>query len=287
MSISHKDADSPNEIRFPNPRKRPTVIKLGQNYVAYEQSRPVEQQTPFTPIIANLLQRVLTSETELKRAERERKTASTELERFLTQAKTIIKTMWKSVTAKYAGKPEQATHWGFQYKANTGNVLLPQTLEERLETMNTYIAQEESLPEAERFTIPELVEVIDLCHALESQADTRVTARRDRESRVETCNELVLELSNYLQAAGIYLLAMEFKFKVSKDLQKWGYEIVAKRSETSPKEATAEEPAPVSEPATNGSAEPTTTGSTGSTTNGSTTLNGTTEVVLDVTSSDS
>ena len=279
MSISHKDADSPNEIRFPNPRRRPTVIKLGQNYVAYEQSRPVEQQTPFTPIITNLVQRVLTSETELKRAERERKTASTELDRFLTQAKTLIKTMWKSVTAKYAGKPEKATHWGFQYKANTGNVLLPQTLEERLETMNTYIAQEQSQPEAKRFTIPELVEVMELCHALESQADARVTARRDRESRVETCNELALELSNYLQAAGIYLLAMEFKFKVSKDLQKWGYEIVAKRSEKTTKEVTAEEPTPVSETTTNGATEPTT--------NDSPALNGTADVEVDVVSSES
>ncbi|MCB9079779.1 MAG: hypothetical protein H6631_19410 [Anaerolineaceae bacterium] len=76
---------------------------------------------------------------------------------------------------------------------------------------------------------------------MQSQADTRINARRERESQIESCNTLALELSNYLQTAFIYLLAMEFKFKLSKDLQKWGYDIAAKRSEALSREAAGDE----------------------------------------------
>lgn len=55
---------------------------------------------------------------------------------------------------------------------------------------------------------------------------------------------LALELSNYLQAAFIYLLAIEFKFKLSKDLQKWGYDVAAKRSEGLPREVAVDEALP-------------------------------------------
>ncbi|MCB0214899.1 MAG: hypothetical protein KDJ52_36505, partial [Anaerolineae bacterium] len=150
MPISYRDTNSPNEFRFPDPRRRPEVVKLGQTFIACELSRPVEQQTPFTPIIANLLQQVLASEKALLQAERERKTASSELKRLVTKAKDVIMTMWKSVTAKCSAKPYQATRWGFAYKARTGNVLLPQTFDERLRTLHDYITQEQHQPEAER-----------------------------------------------------------------------------------------------------------------------------------------
>ena len=64
---------------------------------------------------------------------------------------------------------------------------------------------------------------------------------------------MALELSNYLQAAFIYLLAMEFKFKLSKDLQKWGYDVAAKRSEAPSREVAADEAPPTPQLTTNGS----------------------------------
>ncbi|MCB0210930.1 MAG: hypothetical protein KDJ52_16440 [Anaerolineae bacterium] len=276
MPISYSDTKSPNTIRFPNPRRRPEIIKHGQIYMAQEQSRPVEQQTPFTPIISNLLQRTLAAENELKQAERERKSAASELKTLLDTGRKIIWNMWKSVTAKCSDKPYQATGWGFHYKANTGNVILPKSLEERLETLNTYINQEQSQPEQQRFPIPDLMDVIDMHTALEGQADTRAASLRKRESQVEKCNELALELCNYLQAAGIYLLAMEFKFKLSKDLQNWGYDIAAKSS-TSARETAAGETAPDTTGSNN--SEPAALDST--------LLNGTAEVGLEVVDGDS
>ncbi|MCB0175419.1 MAG: hypothetical protein KDJ97_33255 [Anaerolineae bacterium] len=231
MPISYQDFNSPNHIRFPNPYKRSDVIKLAQSFITYEQTLPIEQQTPFTPLISELLDRVLTYEDELKQAERQRQSAATALERLVAETKEIIWNMWKSVTAKCSGKPVQATRWGFEYKAQTGNVLLPKTFAERLETLNSYIAQEQSRTEADRITIPDLIKVMNLRDTLAAHSEARVAGRRQRESRVELCNELAMELSNYLQVAGVYILAMEFKFKLSKDLQKWGYVISAKRSQ--------------------------------------------------------
>ena len=66
---------------------------------------------------------------------------------------------------------------------------------------------------------------------------------------------MALELSNYLQAAFIYLLAMEFKFKLSKDLQKWGYDVAAKRSEALSREAAVDEAAPQDSTTFNGTSE--------------------------------
>ncbi|MCB0174934.1 MAG: hypothetical protein KDJ97_30780 [Anaerolineae bacterium] len=66
---------------------------------------------------------------------------------------------------------------------------------------------------------------------------------------------MALELSNYLQAAFIYLLAIEFKFKLSKDLQKWGYDVAAKRSEGLPREVAEDETATQDSPAFNDTTE--------------------------------
>ncbi|MCB0168895.1 MAG: hypothetical protein KDI79_32000 [Anaerolineae bacterium] len=252
MPTSYQDTKSLYDLSFPDPRKRPKVIQLAEAYIACERCRPLEQQNPFTPIISDLLERVIASENELKQAERQRKSASSELKRLQKEAQRIIWNMWKSVTAKFSSKPEQAINWGFEYKVLTGNVLLPKTLNERLETLNSYIAQEQSRAEVERFTVPELIEVMNLCNTLQANADAREAGLKDRESRVELCNELVMELSNYLQVAGIYLLAMEFKFKLSKDLQKWGYDVSAKRSEAATRIERQEETAV---PAPNGTDE--------------------------------
>ena len=81
------------------------------------------------------------------------------------------------------------------------------------------------------------------------------------------------------QAASIYLLAMEFKFKISKDLQNWGYDIAAKSSSSSSREESGGETTPTPEPATNGSSEPVVKDST--------LLNGTADVDVEVVDADS
>lgn len=229
MSIVYIESQSPYQINFASPRKRPEVSGLGHKFVAHEQTLPVEEQTPHTPRIINLLDQLDTANNNRIEAERQRSIASDNLKRIEKQAPALIRQMWKTVTVHHPQQPSMATNWGFRMKGSTRNVLLPKTRDERRATMAAYIAREESRPEAERFTVPDLVEVITLHDEWEYNLAQREKAANEREINVERCNQLTPLLAHFLQAAAIYIIAERFTFKLSTQLENWGFDVTLKR----------------------------------------------------------
>ena len=257
MTIRHSDPRSPYQINFLKPDQRPEIFAQTKTFLAYEQTRPPKQQTPLTPRMASLLDRLNAAYSENTEAERQRVIASDKLKQLNKKAVTMINKMWKSVTAKYEDDPSEATHWGFKMKAKTRNVLRPQDAPERLALLNAYIAKEESQPEKERFRVPKLAQVIELRDMLTANTLAYQTGQTQKENSFEAIKALTFELCECLQGAGIHLLGVDYYFKPTTQLQNWGYDVTLKRKSSTAKD-TDEEAAPDS-PAdtasTNGAAD--------------------------------
>ena len=246
MPIRYTNAESPYEITFLKPDQRSEVFGQGQTFVAYEQTRPVEQQTPLTPRIISLLDRLNTAYEQNREADRQRVIASEKLKQLNKQAVSTVNKMWKSVTAKYQDNPSEATRWGFKIRPSTRNVLRPKKRPARLALLNAYIAKEESRPEAERFPIPALAEVIELRDSLTANTLAYQSGQNEQENSFEAIRALTAELCECLQGAGIHVLGFDYHFKLSTQLQNWGYDISLKRrsskeSEPESAEATADD----------------------------------------------
>ncbi|MCB0198207.1 MAG: hypothetical protein KDJ65_40070, partial [Anaerolineae bacterium] len=93
---------------------------------------------------------------------------------------------------------------------------------------------------------------------------------RGRKKSNEASLELSKQMVDHLRAAGAFLISRRFKFKITRDLEDWGYKVVKRSARTAKEEAEA-----IEEAASTNGAETTTT-------NGDLNLNGTGEVVLSV-----
>ncbi|MCB0196358.1 MAG: hypothetical protein KDJ65_30680 [Anaerolineae bacterium] len=240
MSIRHSEAESPYQINFLRDSQREEIFAQGQIFIAQEQTRPLNEQTPLTPRIITLVEKLQTAYNTQAEAERQRTIASENLKQLYKKAPIIITKMWKSVTGKYADNPSEATRWGFKMKQRTRNVLRPQNADDRFALLNAYIAKEESQPEEERFRVPQLAEVIELRDRVVANTQAYQQGQNQQENSFEAIKKLTKDLSNCLQGSAIHLLGVEFKFDLSTQMQNWGYDITLKRKPSTKKETEPE-----------------------------------------------
>ncbi|MCB0166546.1 MAG: hypothetical protein KDI79_20125, partial [Anaerolineae bacterium] len=126
-------------------------------------------------------------------------------------------------------------------------------------------------PVEERIAEPTLDSVIQLYKDVKAKVAERDAGHRGRKQSQAASMELSKQMVDHLRSAGVFLVSRRFNFKVTHDLENWGYEVVKRSIRTAKSEAEAVDAAA----STNG-AETTTT-------NGAVYLNGTSDVALGVT----
>lgn len=255
MTITFRDSQSDYRLVFPRQTDQDGMMPLADKFITYEQTRPPEQQTPYTTAIAGWYQELITASQEKVEAQRRRTIASHKTKQLDQEARKLARKIWKTVTLHCEDELSEVVRWGLKFKQTTGNVLMPQDREERLVTLATYISKEESRPEAERFQLPVLADVIATHDELTTNLIAHQTAVTQFETSDEACRNLTKKLSDFLQAAGIYILATEFEMKLSTQLQNWGYDVELKRSKSSNGNGSAPADDPQPELSTNGVAE--------------------------------
>ncbi|MCB0212084.1 MAG: hypothetical protein KDJ52_22265 [Anaerolineae bacterium] len=221
-------------VYFPESNKRANVIALGKKYTAYEKALPPKKQNLFTPIINGLLQQILEHEEKSTAGEAQRAVASGVASALERRSKELVASMMKTIDAAFPNQPAKAQEWGFYTKKRTSNILTPKTQKDRLAVMESYIAKEESRPEAERFTIPALAEVIDNVQSYKATIQARDAGQYQREAHINASNELVKSLAQYLQLAAGVIVGYNYHLKISRDLQRWGYKVVEQRRSSKP-----------------------------------------------------
>ena len=290
------DSPSPYLVNIPTPNQPTKLIPAGQNFVAYDETLPPEEQSYLLPALRQHLQECVPSQNSFKASEAKRTIASEAVKRLDEQAKIIIRKIHRKIDLEYMETPEAAEEWGFQVKQGTGNILLPKTQSERLALLDTYIANEESRPPEERFTTPDLAVVTGLRDDLKTNLTARRTSRSRRKDSHSARTEALEALYDTLRMAGGLLVLEKFNRTVTTGLEKWGFEVVKRQSKGKDADAAPAANGTTttingSETTTNGaatttSAETTTPNGAATTTetstNGSVDLNGAAEGVVEL-----
>lgn len=229
MITAKFDTTSKLHLKFPEKNKPEQIVDAIRAFVDYELSRPVELQLPHTPIMVNLLQQWAATDDQRTQGEWQRANAAEAIERLDQEIVELVRHIRKTLDAAFPTRPSQAKGWGFKSKQTTKNILLPQSRTEHLMTLDKYIAQEQSRPAAERFTSPDLAEVIRVRDTMREQLYIRRIGRNQREKSVAAGNRIAAAMYNYLQAAAVHLLTFNFDFTITPKLEYWGYNVVSRR----------------------------------------------------------
>lgn len=260
MVINKFDTTSKLHLVYPDKDKQGDIVDTVRQFIGYEQSRPPEKQLPHTPILRDLLAQWVANDQERTDGEAQRAAAAEQVQALEQAMFKIVRHARKTLDAAFPDNPAKATAWGFKSKHATKTILLPQSRDEHLLLLRRYIAKEQSRPAAERFRSPDLAEAIRIYDGLRKQLLLRRTGQVQREEAVATSYALAEKMHYYLQAVVTHLLAFEYDFTLTVELQKWGFTIVPRRTTSAEEEEAVTVDAPVeaeavptSDPLTHGS----------------------------------
>ena len=238
ISVQYSNG-SAHRIKLPFKQQKQRLLTLAQNFVQYESSLPVEEQTPFTADLQANLTAALAAHEESVEQEISRKAASEALKRLDVSAKKTLNQIRSLLEGRLVDAPEQAQQWGFfvrQTGRGAGNILMPRGREEMIICLNQYIDTEEARSIDVQFTQPPLDDVITLRDALTQQLHQRDWSEQRRLSRNTGLEALCDQLSEQIRLALTYILLVRYQGKVNRDLAQWGFELVAKSPRRLPTE---------------------------------------------------
>ncbi len=224
------DASSGYNLRLPRVQQRQEIINLARKFVAYEWGRPEEQRTPVSDRLAALLDEVDLCYRKRDSGELQRTAASEAVKRLEREAEVLVNHLWNTMQYLFKAAPEQAQAWGFEVRQATGHIVRPKSRKKRLALLSSYVAHEESRPESERFSLPDLAEVRRVRDGLAGNLSARDAGKNQREVCLVTGEALVNRMLNHLQAAAVHLLAVEYDYKLNPELEQWGFEVVMVRN---------------------------------------------------------
>ena len=229
------DASSVYQARCPRAADVSGILKLCQTFVAHDRSQGLGNATPFTGLITTRMTALETSLTNKTTGTIDFITAGGSLKQLDARAKLLARQARDTVSGYCAGQPTQGVQWGYgvrQTGRNAGQLLLPTTREEILKVFDVYLTKEASRPEAERFAFPRMEEVQSVRDALAQQLAARQQSGAVKEGSRAGSLVVAAELLDLVQAALAYLIVMRFNFKVTPDLQAWGFEVIERQGKT-------------------------------------------------------
>ncbi|MCB0181503.1 MAG: hypothetical protein KDI62_24965 [Anaerolineae bacterium] len=239
------DANSPYHVGIPSAEQWPELIDTTQTFVTYDQSLPPERQSPYTRHLIAMLNICVPLYETYESSESQRTIASETVKRLEAQLTRLTRQIHHVIKGALFETPEQAEEWGFQIRQSSQTILMPRSTKERLALLKKYIAQEESRPAAERFTIPNLETVKRLHADLITHRATRRSSRDRRKSSRAARDEAFAQLVDWLRMAAGHLMLDHFNHKISFEMQQWGYIVIERQSGRNGRsEESSVEPAP-------------------------------------------
>lgn len=264
------DNQSPYHVEIPPAQEKVSVYGRSEAFITYDLTLPPEEQSPYTPDLIDLINQCDPYLDDFQSNEALRTAASEALKQLDMALKTMLDNLSLIVRASFFKTPGRAEEWGFEIKQSTGNVSYPMARQKRLAVLKTYIKKEQSRPVEERFTEPSLDSVIQLYNDIKAKIAERDAGHRGRKKSNAASLELSKQMVDCLRSAGVLLISRRFKYKITHDLENWGYEVVKRSGRTAKSETEA-----VDDSVSTNGADITPT-------NGNLNLNGASEVVLNL-----
>ena len=241
MSTSMKfDAQSDLELHWP--LSDAEIIGLGESFLAHEIKLPTTEQLKdlspefFTP----LLNRAKIAAVEASAGEAQRAQAAEVVRQAMEKAHPLLDKVILHLKSRHADNLAELEQWGLKTKigARGVSVIKPNNDTARRDFLLAYVEKEATLPAAQQITDPPLSEMQALANVVKQNRSDRTeqTMRRVRGVAVRT--EASQRLIDALQAAAATLIVICFEGKVTRELQAWGFNLVAKNG------GVKEQPAP-------------------------------------------
>jgi hypothetical protein len=212
------------------------VDALATAFTTYESTLPVAERSPHTDRIIDLLSRIrlLTNRQTLGR--NRAAPSSDAVKRSFKHARKLARQIQHTLNTQFVAAPKRASAWGFQVRlvGQLPGAVLPETYDEMVAMLETYIAREQSRPPAEQFAVPALAEVIQVCNELRAQVELVRIEAVERGTDEADKRAVTQELVDFLQAALVYLVVTRFERKVTPELVAWGYEVGMRKSTAQP-----------------------------------------------------
>jgi hypothetical protein len=239
MSVSMKfDVQSDLELRWT--LNDAETIQLGEAFLAHESALPELQQLKDLPpgFFVPLISRAKTAAAEASAGEAQRAQAAEAVRQAMEQAQPLLDKVILHLKSRHANNLAELEQWGLKTKpgARGVSVTKPNNDSARRDFLLAYVTKEATLPPAQQIADPPLSELQALAE----------TVQQNRADRTEQANRRLLNVANRtaasqhlldaLQAAAAILIVKCFNGQVTRDLQAWGFNLVAKNggNETPP-----------------------------------------------------
>jgi hypothetical protein len=157
----------------------------------------------------------------------------------MEQARPLLEKVILHLKSRHADNLAELEQWGLGTKNGSRgvSVLKPRTETEWRNFLLAYVAKEAALPAAQQMTDPPLSQLQGLADTVQQNRSDRTEQTVRRLRNVATRTSASQQLLDALQAAAAVLIVTRYDYKVTRDLQTWGFNLVAKT-------APVENPAP-------------------------------------------
>jgi hypothetical protein len=220
------------------------VIQHGVSFLAFEGQRPTaEQLKDLSPeFFEGLIRAAQAAANEAARGEAERAHAAEAVRQADEQLRPLVDKLILHLKSRHANNLADLEVYGLKTTAGTRGVSVqkPHDIIQRRAFCLAYVDQQAILPPAQQITDPPLSQMQAIAAILkENQAERTEQANR-RQRNIATRMAAAQKLLDALQAAAAVIMVKCYDGKVTRDLQQWGYDVVAKNGSTPPP---TEEPA--------------------------------------------
>ena len=208
------------------------IIKHGQAFLTFEESRPASEQlkdlspTFFTQQVDAA--RKAAAEAGLGEAERAR--AAERVRQADEQLRPLIDKIILHLKSRHADNLADLELYTLKTKAGARGVSVtkPNNAIARRAFCLAYVERESSLPAEQQISDPPLSQLTAIATILRENQAERATQTNRRQINVANRSAAAQTLLDALQAAAAVLIVTRFGGQVTFDLQQWGYEVVAK-----------------------------------------------------------
>ncbi|HTP07933.1 MAG TPA: hypothetical protein VMP08_06765 [Anaerolineae bacterium] len=222
------------------------IIDLGAAFTAYEeQLLPAQQLKDLSNVFfKGLLQAAQVAAAEARAGEAARAQSAEVVRQAMEQARPLLDKIVLHLKSRHADNLAELEQWGLETKRNAHGVSVtkPNNDTTRRTFLLAYVNKEAALPVTEQITDPPLSQMQALADTLSQNRSDRTEQTTRRLRNVATRTNASQQLLDALQAAAAVLIVTRFNRQVTRDLQAWGFNVVAKATP-------GEKPVPPVEPA--------------------------------------
>ncbi len=209
-----------------------SVIKNGLSFVAFEKQRPLAEQ--LKDISAGFMQVLVMAAqdaaVEAGQGEVERARAAEAVRQADAQLRPLMEKVLLHLKSRHANNLAELE----KYTLNTTvgargiSVTKPKNLADWRTFCIKYTELEGALPAEQQISDPPLSQLVAIANTLQTNTEDRSMQTTRRQRNVATRTMAAERLQDALQAAAAVIMVKCFDGHVTRDLQQWGYDVVAK-----------------------------------------------------------